>query len=178
MKHNRDCHELRRRVRCILVLFVLALIISGVTAFPIRWEVNVLENVIGEGTFMERFYPPMAHWISYVHRGLINIPREHSFIFYGTDWLAFAHIVIAIAFLGPLREPVKNIWVIEFGMIACVLVIPLALICGQIREIPFFWRLIDCSFGIIGIIPLWICHRYIKRMEQIMPNTKLHQQAD
>lgn len=172
MKHTTDCYVLRRRVRYILVLFVLALIISGVTAFAIRREVNILQSVIGEGTFMERLYPPMAHWISFVHRGLTNIPREHSFIFYGTDWLAFAHIVIAIAFLGPLREPVKNIWVIEFGMTACVLLIPVALICGQIRGIPFFWRLIDCSFGIIGIIPLWICRRYVKRMEQIMPTSK------
>ncbi|NVM57358.1 MAG: hypothetical protein HWN51_04500 [Desulfobacterales bacterium] len=138
---------------------------------------NVLQSVIGEGTFMERLYPPMAHWISFVHRGLTNISREHSFIYYGTDWLALAHIVIAIAFWGPIRDPVKNIWVIKFGMIACVLVIPVALICGQIRGIPFFWRLIDCSFGIIGIIPLWICHRYIKRMEQIMPTSKFCQKA-
>jgi hypothetical protein len=57
---------------------------------------------------------------------------------YGTDWLAFAHLVIAIAFLGPLKDPVRNIWVVEFGMIACLLVIPLALICGPIRGIPFY----------------------------------------
>jgi hypothetical protein len=35
--------------------------------------------------------------------------------------------VIAIAFIGPWRDTVKNIWVIEFGMIACVLVVPFAL---------------------------------------------------
>ena len=86
---------------------------------------------------------------------------------YGTDWLAFAHIVIAMAFIGPLRDPVKNIWVIEFGMIACVLVIPLAAICGPLRGIPWLWILIDCSFGIFGIMPLWLIRRYIKRLEQI-----------
>ncbi len=70
-------------------------------------------------------------------------------------------IVIAVAFVGPLRDPVRNLWVVEFGMIACVLVVPLALICGPLRGIPFFWRLIDCSFGVLGIIPLWLCRRAI-----------------
>jgi hypothetical protein len=161
-----DSQVLKRRVRFILCLFVFGLLLSGLTAFPIMWEIRILEGLIGEGTFMEKVYPPMAHWISFVHRGLRDIPGESCFIYYGTDWLAFAHIVIAIAFLGPLRDPVKNIWVIEFGMIACVLVIPLALIAGRIRGIPFFWQLIDCSFGIVGIIPLWICRRYIKQMEK------------
>ena len=64
----------------------------------------------------------------------------NGFVFYGTDWLAFGHIVIAVCFAGVIRDPIKNIWVVEFGMISCVLVIPLALICGHIRGIPFFWR--------------------------------------
>ena len=63
-------------------------------------------------------------------------------------------MVIAVAFIGPLRDPVKNVWVIDFGMIACAAVIPLALICGPIRGIPFWWQLIDCSFGVVGIVPL------------------------
>jgi hypothetical protein len=50
-------------------------------------------------------------------------------------------------------------------MIACVLIIPLALICGPIRGIPFGWQLIDCSFGIVGIVPLWLCRRYINELE-------------
>jgi hypothetical protein len=84
-------------------------------------------------------------------------------MFYGTDWLAFGHLMIAIAFIGPLRDPVRNIWVVEFGMIACVLVIPAALICGFVRGIPFFWRLIDCSFGVFGIVPLYLAWRLIRR---------------
>jgi hypothetical protein len=85
-------------------------------------------------------------------------------MFYGTDWLAFAHIVLALAFLGPLRDPIKNVWVVEFGMIACVLVPPMALVFGPIRGIPWFWRLIDCSFGVVGIIPLWLSRHYIQQL--------------
>ena len=83
---------------------------------------------------------------------------------YGTDWLAFGHFAIAIAFIGPWRDPVRNIWVIEFGMIACLLVIPYAFVMGEVRGVPWFWRLIDCSFGIFGIIPLWWCRRLIKQL--------------
>jgi hypothetical protein len=32
---------------------------------------------------------------------------------------------------------------------------------GSIREIPFFWQLIDMSFGVFGIIPLWLARRDI-----------------
>lgn len=49
-------------------------------------------------------------------------------------------------------------------MIACLLVIPLALICGPIRGIPWFWRIVDCSFGVFGLIPLIVARRMILRM--------------
>ena len=83
---------------------------------------------------------------------------------YGTDWLAFAHFVIAIAFIWVLRDPVKNLAVIEFAMVACALVIPAAFIFGELRGIPIFWRIIDSLFGIIGIIPLWISRKYIRQL--------------
>jgi hypothetical protein len=91
---------------------------------------------------------------------------RYPFIAYGTDWLAFAHIVIAIAFIGPWRDPVRNVWVLEFGIIACVLVIPLAMVCGPLRGIPWFWRLIDSSFGVIGAVPLVIARRLVTTLEK------------
>jgi hypothetical protein len=44
-------------------------------------------------------------------------------------------------------------------------VIPLAMIAGAVRGIPIGWRLIDCSFGVIGSIPLVICRRGIQWLE-------------
>jgi hypothetical protein len=52
------------------------------------------------------------------------------------------------------------------GLIACALVIPLALIAGGFRGIPFYWRLIDCSFGFLGAIPLLFALRNVRRLEQ------------
>jgi hypothetical protein len=85
---------------------------------------------------------------------------------YGTDWLAFAHIVIAVFFIGPLVDPVRNVWVLRAGIIACLLVIPLALICGALRQIPFGWRLIDCSFGVVGVIQLSYCLKLVGTLEK------------
>jgi len=100
-----------------------------------------------------------------VREGLTVTYSNYPFIAYGTDWLAFGHLIIALFFIGPLIDPVRNIWVIYTGLIACVAVIPLALICGPIREIPFYWRLIDCSFGIIGFVPLWLSLSLTRKLE-------------
>ena len=98
-------------------------------------------------------------------RRIVETGQEYSFLFYGYDWLGFAHIVIALAFIGPYRDPVKNERVIQFGMIACILVIPFALLLGALRHIPFWWRIVDCCFGIVGIIPLAIVWVKIQQLK-------------
>jgi hypothetical protein len=157
--------KLRGRIRLWLYIFVFFLVLSGFTAFPLNWELTVLNDTIGEGTSVEKIFPALSKWIAKVYTGLKETDQKYPFIAYGTDWLAFAHIVIAIAFIGPIRDPVRNLWVIEFGIITCILVIPLAMICGPIRQIPLYWRFIDCSFGVLGIIPLSIIRRDIKALE-------------
>ncbi len=163
-----DLQSARRllNIRLVLSLFVIALVASGLTAFPLCWELRLLTSWFGEGTAAGAALPGLAYWLSHVREALEITAREYPFLAYGTDWLAFAHIVIAVAFLGPLKDPVENIWVVEFGMIACLLVIPLALICGPIRGIPIYWQLLDCSFGVVGLIPLVIVRRMILRLGQ------------
>jgi hypothetical protein len=58
------------------------------------------------------------------------------FLAYGTDLLAFAHLVIAVAFIGPHIDPPRNKWAITFGLIACAGVVPMPIIAGPIRGIP------------------------------------------
>ena len=159
---------LLRRIRWLLVLFIIALVLSGLTAFPLQWEIETLARTLNvSATASPDELTGLRHWIAKVREGLREIDARYPFMAYGTDWLAFAHLVIAVAFVGPLRDPVRNIWVITFGMIACVLVLPLALICGPIRGIPFYWQLIDCSFGVFGLIPLWFCRAYIKELGEL-----------
>ncbi|GAA0654084.1 hypothetical protein GCM10010193_00280 [Kitasatospora atroaurantiaca] len=54
---------------------------------------------------------------------------------------------------------------IKWAVIACAGIIPLALICGPLRGIPLYWRFVDMSFGVIGVIPLLIVLRGIRRLE-------------
>lgn len=148
------------RIRMVLAVFMAGLILSGLTAFPLETELKGLTAI-----FPWPADAGITQWLVKVRDGLMETNAKYPFIAYGTDWLAFAHLVIAIAFIGPLRDPVKNIWVIEFGMIACVAVIPLALIAGGCRGIPLGWRFIDCSFGVFGILPLGYCWRATKKLE-------------
>jgi len=80
--------------------------------------------------------------------------------------------VIAIAFWGPFKDPVRNVWVVQFGMISCVAVVPLALIAGPIRGIPWGWQLIDISFGVIGIIPLLFAYANIRKLTRPDPTPR------
>jgi hypothetical protein len=38
---------------------------------------------------------------------------------------------------------------------------------GAVRGIPIYWRLIDCSFGIFGLVPLVACFRWTKELSQL-----------
>lgn len=160
--------QLKRRVRVLLVVFLVGLVASGLTAFPLVRELNDFGKLLGiDPSVPPDHYIGLRYWIAFVGLGLRETARAYPFMAYGTDWLGFGHLAIAVAFLGPLRDPVRNVWVLEFGMIACVGVIPTALIAGAIREIPLYWRLIDCSFGVFGFIPLWLSHRYAKELERL-----------
>lgn len=155
------------RIRAWLIVFVVGLVLSGVTAFPLEAESRLLVRLLhADWSPAPEYLPVLVEWIDHVHRGIVATNREFPFIAYGTDWLAFAHLVIAIAFWGPYRDPVRNIWVVQFGMIACAAIVPLALIAGPIRGIPWWWQLIDISFGVLGVIPLLLVHRETRRLAQ------------
>ncbi|MEU5096085.1 hypothetical protein [Streptomyces sp. NPDC020996] len=165
-----DRAALLKGIRAWLVLFVVCLVLSGATAFPLvhelRWTEDLLRSLSGSDQL-----PALTDWIERVRRGVDTADADYPFLLYGTDWLAFAHLVIAVAFYGPYRDPVRNIWVVEFGMIACAGIVPLALVCGPIRGIPFWWTVIDMSFGVFGVIPLYVVRQKIKRLAALAPDT-------
>ncbi|WRZ90243.1 hypothetical protein OHB54_14905 [Streptomyces sp. NBC_01007] len=163
-----DRAALLKGIRAWLVFFVVSLVLSGATAFPLVHELHWAEDLLRSLSVPERL-PVLMDWIVRVRHGLDAADAQYPFLLYGTDWLAFAHLVIAVAFYGPYRDPVRNIWVVEFGMIACAGIVPLALICGPIRGIPFWWTVVDLSFGILGVIPLYVLRKKIKRLEALAP---------
>jgi hypothetical protein len=170
--------KLIRRIRIWLSAFITGLVLSGITAFPLVTELGWLTNTVHSNLLL-----PLATathllpWIDRVNQALIATNAAYPFLAYGTDWLAFGHLVIAAAFIGPWIDPVRNKWFITFGLIACAGVIPLALIAGPIRNIPFGWRLIDCSFGFVGCIPLLLIHRDITKLERTMTKSPSRSRA-
>ncbi|MET9363966.1 hypothetical protein ABZX93_24065 [Streptomyces sp. NPDC006632] len=157
-------NALLRRIRVWLAVFVVCLVLSGLTAFPLVHELHWTQSLLRDTPLGDRL-PGLSAWIDRVRAGLDSADTDHPFLLYGTDWLAFAHLVIAVAFYGVLRDPVRNVWVVEFAMIACAGILPVALICGPIRGIPFWWSVIDMSFGVFGVIPLYVVRRRIKALE-------------
>ena len=156
-----------RRIRIALALFILGLFVSGVTAFPLVTETGWLASILAHLTPAT----PLYAWVFRVHIALAQTSAAYPFLAYGTDWLAFAHVLFAILFLGPWRDPLRNRWVVQFGLIACAGIFPLALIAGPIRHIPLYWRLGDCSFGFFGGILLVLALKDIRRLEpQPKPN--------
>jgi hypothetical protein len=152
--------KLLTKIRLLIIFFMVALILSGVTAFPVETELRWLLN-------HPSLVPDFAQtWLQDVYNALLETNTKYPMLAYGFDWLAFAHIVIAMAFIGPYSNPVKNKWIIDWAMLACVAIFPLAFIAAPIRHIPMFHVLIDCSFGVIGLIPLWVCRKWIKQLEE------------
>jgi hypothetical protein len=149
-----------------MAFFIFGLVISGVTAFPLMLELDLLVKFLGiDSAQSPSSQSGFAFWILTVRNGLHDTYANYPWIGYGTDWLAFGHIVIAAFFIGPLIYPLTSRAPIYTGIFACIAVIPLALICGPIRGIPFYWQLIDCSFGVIGILPLLYCLKLLKHIE-------------
>ena len=159
-------------IRGLIVFFMFALFFWGVTAFPLESEIRIVCGILGISLDVpSATYDGFKGWIATVAEGVIDTNRDFPFLAYGTDWLAFSHLVIAVAFIGLYLKPVRNIWIVYFAMIACLGVLPLALICGEARGIPLWWRLIDCSFCLFGFIPLYFLHKYIKKLQILIEYT-------
>ena len=155
--------QLLKKIRIMVIFFMIILALSGITAFPVYTELTFLRQ---HGWMNDdQFFGP---WLNSVYGGVTNTYAKYPFLFYGYDWLAFAHIVIAVLFYGVYKDPVRNKFILVWGMFCCVAIIPLAFICGSIRGIPFYHILIDCSFGVIGIIPLSVCRRYVLQLESLI----------
>jgi len=98
-----------RRIRFWLALFIIGLVLSGVTAFPLETEVDSLLSLLNHASI--RPFAQSIHllpWTERVNEGLQVTNAHYPFLAYGTDWLAFAHLVIAVALFGPYIDPIRN----------------------------------------------------------------------
>ncbi len=129
--------NLRKAIRRWIVFFIVVLALSGLTALAI--EALMI--------YLSEYFPSqqtvVGKWLWKVLAAISDVNQQYPFMSYGFDWLAFAHIAIALAFVGPLQDAVNNKRVIQFGRIACVMVITFALLAGSFRGLPTWWICID-----------------------------------
>lgn len=151
-----------RRAKWMMGLVVFGLLVSGVTLWPAVSELQLAVRLVwGEG-------PPSGVLHAFILRaieGLTVVHAQYPFMLYAHDWLAFAHIVLALLFAGAIRDPVRNVWVVECGLLMCALVPVLAGICIPLRGLPLRWFFIDFAFAPAAGWPLWIAWRDIRRVE-------------
>jgi hypothetical protein len=146
-----------------LGLVAVGLFLSGVTVWPAAWELRTAVRMVwgdGEATGV------LHAFLLQVLQAIDSISANYAFMFYGYDWLAFAHVMLAILFAGAIRDPVRNIWIVQCGLIMCALVPVLAGICIPLRGLPLCWFWFDFAFAPGAALPLWIALRDIRRVEK------------
>ncbi len=156
------------RAKWMLAIVAFGLFVSGVTVWPALWELKTAVNIVwGQaeptGTIHRFVLTSIA--------ALESIEANYPFVLYAHDWLAFAHIMLAVLFAGAIRDPVRNIWVVQCGLIMCASVPVLAAICIPLRGLPLVWFWIDAAFAPAAALPLWIALRDIRRAEANPPAT-------
>lgn len=165
MKSNRPNLLLRYRIS--LAVFIFGLIVSGIAAFALEMETAILRRILPLNPPLDPYSIlfPLRAFIFTTHHAIHEAYIQSPIFAYGSDCLGFAQLIIAAFFLLPFVDPVRYRAILHVGLIACTGVIIVALISGPIRGIPFSWRLIDCSFGITGAIPLLYCLRLTKKID-------------
>ena len=157
-----DGAVLLRRIRLCVAVVIVGLVLSGLSAFPLQWQLDQAVKLTGTGG-------TVGSWLERARLAVAETNARHPIIFYGTDWLAFGHFAIAVLFIGAWIDPIRNAWLFHGGLVACALVIPFALIAGGIRGIPLWHRLVDCSFGILGAVPIALARQWTNRLVAAHP---------
>lgn len=128
-----------------LGIVVFGLLVSSITVWPALVELKLAVSIIwGDAEPTGELHAFLLQAIE----GLESVNANYPFMFYAGDWLAFAHIVLAILFAGAIRDPVRNIWIVQCGLIMCALVPVLAIVCIPLRGLPMVWFWIDSAFAV------------------------------
>jgi len=152
------------RVRVYLSVVLVGILFSCQMILFVEPEIQWIDKAIGQSPFVVQHFPQLSDWIGVLRVSVTETYQKYPVMAYCMDWLAFAHVFIAVALLGAIRNPVQNVWVVKTALITTLLMIPFTFISGGIRGIPCYWLLLDSSFAMIAILPLVLALRGIKRL--------------
>lgn len=154
-----------RKIRFILILFFLGILFGLHTVVFVEIETAFFVKHLGRDTLTGEKLPMVSAWIEQLHYDITESYKAYPVMAYCMDWLSYACVVFALFIIGAINDPVRNIWIIQVYMIACILAALLPFAAGPLRGIPVFWRCIDCSFGIIGFILLFYAYRLTRQLQ-------------
>ena len=99
-----------------LGIVAFGLFVAGVTVWPVIWELKTAVHIVwGDGKPANDLHRFIAQAIG----GIESVKATYPFLLYAHDWLAFAHIMLAVLVAGAIRDPVRNVWIVQCGLIMC-----------------------------------------------------------
>lgn len=153
-----------KRAQYMLGIVAFGLFVSGVTVWPAVPELKFAVQ-LAWGNSPPEAGSTLHSFVLQAIEGLERTEATYPFLLYAHDWLAFAHIMLAILFAGAIKDPVRNKWIVQCGLIMCALVPLLAGICIPLRGIPCCWFWIDAAFAPAAALPLIVALRDIRHAE-------------
>lgn len=152
-----------KRARVMLGIVAFGMLVSGVTVWPAVPGLKLAVRLVwgsAEATGV------LHAFVLRAIEGLEHVQSDYPFMLYAHDWLAFAHIMLALLFAGAIKDPVRNIWIVQCGLVMCASIPLLAGICIPIRGLPSCWFWIDFAFAPAAAWPLWIALKDIRKAER------------
>ncbi|MBW8016467.1 MAG: hypothetical protein FVQ82_09785 [Planctomycetes bacterium] len=156
-----------KKIRIYLVIFFFGILFSLHTVLFVEPETEFFYQYLGPNTTVGEKLPFFSEWIEDIYISVKVTYTNYPAIAYCMDWLSYACVVFAIFMIGAIKDPVKNIWIIQAYMLACLLAAALPFIAGPFRDIPIFWRCLDGSFGIIGFLVLLTPYKLTKTLQKL-----------
>ena len=152
-----------KHISVFLKVFIAVLILSGLCYFSLPFLSKKILSFIDAFGIRGELYSFAMKLIQAANYNEAHYP----FMGYSTDLLGFAHLTFALLFGGAVMDPNKNEWVIRFGLMVCVLLIPTVLLAGWVREIPIIWRVVNCFFGVFGFALLFKVFKMVKSNQEL-----------
>ena len=154
------------RIRLCLGILIAILLVNGITGFSLIRGSEACLNILARTAHLSAG-SPLFDWLSQVHHALVVSAGSTPFLAYSTDSLALAYILFALLFLGPYRDPVRNQWVINFGLVGCLAILLLAAIAGPLRGVAVSWRMVNACFALACALPLLLCRHYLSLLKHM-----------
>ena len=152
-----------KRARIMILIVALGLFFSGITVWPMKWELKTFVEIVWGNNEPKNI---IHSFMLQVINGIDAVEILYPFMLYGYDWLAYAHIMLAVLFAGAIRDPVRNKWIVQCGLVMCAIIPVLAGIFIPLRGLPLYWIFIDSAFAPGAALPLWIALRDILKVEK------------